>query len=132
MRHEITALYYAALRRRYGEAARRIDELSPRTRTYLEKRSDRPSVSWTLPDSDALRGKATREEACRIIQGLLSRGGKWQPGRLRGDERRPQWVPELYAPTPEPHPPKRQAEHALMLALALIYWNATGRARRSP
>jgi hypothetical protein len=126
--HQIRALYYAVRRFRFGEAARRIDELSPRTRDYINKRAERPSIPWKLPASNALRDTATRDEARETILSLLSRGGEWQEGRRRNGVRQMQWVPILCAPALQRNPPKRQAEHDLMLMLALAYFNATGEA----
>ena len=120
--HEIRALYFAAWRRRFGEAARRLDKLSAPTRRYINKRA----VSLTLPDFAALLDKATRDEAREAILNLLARGGAWEEGRRRGGDRPKRWVPNLCAPTLDEHSPKRQPEHDLLLTLALIYFNATG------
>jgi hypothetical protein len=124
--HEIRALYYAARRRRYSEAARLRDELSGRTRDHIDKRANLPGIPWELPSAAALLDKATREEACATIMSLLSRGGEWREGRRRGGVRTMEWAPNLHAPRLQRHPPKRQAERELILKLALVYCNATG------
>jgi len=121
--HEIAALYNAARRHRFGEAARLIEALSERTRAYIGKRR----VPWKLPAAGTLRDKATRDAACADIMSLLSRGGHWRKGRLRLGGKRPMvWEPLLYAPVLQKHPPKRAAERDFIVGLQWAWLDVVG------
>jgi hypothetical protein len=124
--HEIEALYRAAHRRRYEEAAEQIEGLSNRTRDFIKKRCARPSVPWRLPRADALRHSATRDDACLAIVSLLRVGGRWQEGRRRpGGKRSMTFVAALHAPKLQKHPPKRRAERDFIMWLQVAYAEAT-------
>jgi hypothetical protein len=125
--HEIKALYGAAARRRYADAAERIANLSKRTRDFISKRGERPSVPWKLPDADTLRNEATRDDACAAIVSLLRIGGRRQEGRRRpGGKRSMTFTATLHAPKLQKHPQKRQAERNFVMSLQLAYTEATG------
>jgi hypothetical protein len=124
--HEIKALYSAASRHRYKEAAERIEALSQQTRDFINRRAERPNVPWQIPAADTLRDKATREAACQTIINLLSQGGRWREGRRRtGGERSMVWEPKLYAPTLQKRPPKRKAERDFVMWLQIAFLDAT-------
>jgi hypothetical protein len=122
---EIKGLYSAANRRRYLDAAERLERLSKQARDFIGKRSARPTVPLELPSSDALRHPETQDEACAAIVSLLRIGGRWQEGRRRpGGKRSMTFVATLHAPPP---PPKRQAELNFVMLLQVAYAEATGK-----
>lgn len=125
--HEIKALYSAAKRHRYAETAELIDNLSKRTREFINKRAERPSVPWKIPAAGALRNEATRDNTCAAIVSLLRIGGRWEQGRRRpGGKRSMSFVPTLYAPKLQTRPEKRKTERAFVMWLQVAYTEATG------
>jgi hypothetical protein len=113
MRVEIRGLYSAADRHRYKETATRIGKLSKQTRAFIKKRGDRPILSLAIPDPQAFNDPARRDDACETTVRLL------RVGVERGK-------PLLYAPNPQPRPPRRQAERDFVMWLEVAYLEATG------
>jgi len=113
MRAEIEGLSSAADRHRYKETATRIGKLSKQTRAFIKKRGDRPMLSLAIPDPQAFNDPARRDDACETTVRLL------RVGVERGK-------PLLYAPNPQPRPPRRQAERDFVMWLEVAYLEATG------
>jgi hypothetical protein len=105
-RREISGLYSAADRHIYKETARRIGQLSPETRAFIQKRGNRRR---TIPRPAAFANPARRDKACEIIVRLL------RVGMNRGK-------PLLHAP----RPPRRNAELDLIMWIEVAYYEATG------
>jgi hypothetical protein len=84
---EIKALYAAAERRKYENAAKLVRGISRQTRAFLNKRAKR--IDLTIPKPSALLDRRRREAACEMVQRLTTVGGyREQSG----------WVPNLYLP----------------------------------
>ena len=111
VRDEIKALYSAANRYRYKETATRISKISERTRALLKTRGDR--LGLAIPESEALRNRASQDDACETIVRLLRIGIEY--GK-----------PLLYAPEPPRRPPRRKAELDFVMWLEVAYVEATG------
>jgi hypothetical protein len=117
MRDEIRALYSAASRHRYKEAAARISRLSAQTRAILKKRGDRRSIGLVIPEPEAFTDPARRDEACETIVRLLRVGG------MKGGK------PILYEPQVRSRPPRRDAERTLVMWLEVAYYEASGKTK---
>jgi hypothetical protein len=111
IRDGIKALYSAAKRYRYKETATRISKVPEQTRAFMKGRGD--NLGLALPEPEAFRDCATRDEACETTVRLLRVG--WE-----GDK------PLLYTPKPPSHPPRREAELDFVTGLRLAYVHATG------
>jgi hypothetical protein len=118
---EIAALYRAAERKRYGEVAKLLEQLSPRTRKLLNKREVQ------LPASEDLRDATRQGKACEIISRLCQYGGEYGEGRRRPSGKRSRtWQPRLVAPQPRRNFPRRDAERDFVMWLQLAWLEATG------
>ena len=113
MRVEIGGLYSAAAQHRYKETATRIGKLSKQTRAFIKKRGDRPMLSLAIPDPQAFNDPARRDDACETTVRLL------RVGMERGK-------PLLYAPNPQPRPPRREDELDFVMWLEVASLEATG------
>jgi hypothetical protein len=135
--HEVDELLRAAdraLKRRkekdaaYEDVAKRIERLSERTRKLLNERSARPTVTLDMPDPEAFRDLARRDEACETIARLCRIGAFWEEGRRRpGGTRSMTMVSELHAPELKQHPARREAELNFVMLLEVAYLEATGK-----
>lgn len=118
---EIAALYRAAERKRFGEVATLLEQLSPRGRKLLNKREVQ------LPASEDLRDATRQGKACEIISRLCQYGGEYGEGRRRPSGKRSRtWQPRLAAPQPRRNFPRRDAERDFIMWLQLTWLEATG------
>jgi len=72
---EITALYRAAERKRYGQVAALLEKLSSKASELLNKRATR--LSLELPTSDYLRDATTQQTASEAVLRLCQYGGQY-------------------------------------------------------
>jgi len=83
---EITALYRAAERKRYGQVAALLEKLSPKASELLNKRATR--LSFELPTSDDLRDGTRQQTASEAVLRLCQYGGQYIEGRQRPSGKR--------------------------------------------
>ena len=134
LHREIKALHRAAVREQYDELANLLDRLSPPARAWLNQRGQRPgwqsiygSQGAKLPAANEVR-KSTRHEACTLVRGLCTAGGRIIKGRRRPTGTRSlSYQTVLDAPTPSRHFSKREAELDLITSLQLSFVGATGK-----
>ena len=111
----------------YEKVAKPIERLSERTRKLLNKRSARPTVALEMPDLEAFRDLARRDEACETSARLCRIGAAREEGRRRpGGKRSITLVSTLHAPEPQQHPSRRKAELNFVMWLRMAYLEATG------
>lgn len=112
----------------YEDVAKRIEQLSERTRKLLNERSARPTVALEMPDPEAFRDLARRDEACENIARLCRIGAFWKGDRRRpGGKRSMTMVSVLHAPELEQHPARREAQLNFVMWLEVAYLEATGK-----
>ena len=128
--HQIAELVRAAVgaakaRKRPDAAcenvARLVERLSPPAQKIMNRRG-------TLPDLPAaLRDPTTQRDACHTIIGLGRVGVRHEPGRKRaGDKRSMTAASEVYAPTMQERPLRREVEHEWIMLLENAHLRATG------
>jgi hypothetical protein len=130
VRDEIASLYKAAEHKRYDRAAMLLANLSPEACTYLEalELPGPRGAGLRLPTADKLRDPKRRDEACEMIERLCRIGGGYVVGRKRSPGKRSKtWRPLLFAPVPDKHPPKREAELQFVMNLQLAWLEAVGK-----
>jgi hypothetical protein len=111
----------------YEDVARRRERLSEPTRKLLNERSVRPTVTLEMPDPEAFRDHARRDEACETIARLCRVSACWEKGRRRpGGKRSMTMVSTLHAPELQQHPARQKAELNFVMWLRLAYLDATG------
>jgi len=133
----IKALYDAAMKQQYEQAALLREQLSVKTRDSLNDRAGR--IDLILPSPEDLRDLARRDEACATIVKLCRIGGNWVEGRKRpfGKRSAATFNPLLYAPSGPPELAalhhrsprnfsKRDAERNLVMWLGVAWLEATG------
>jgi hypothetical protein len=134
---EIKALYDAAMKQQYDQAALLREQLSVKTRDSLNGRAGR--IGLTLPSPEDLRDSARRDEACATTVKLCRIGGDRVEGRKRpfGKRSATTFKPLLYAPSGPPELAalnyrsprnfsKRDAERNLVMWLGVAWLEATG------
>lgn len=123
LRREIVALYKAADARAYDDVAARVVGLSRPARATLNAHN----LHDALPAADILLNAAQREAACEAIVRLCRIGGRLAKGRKRpsGKRSRPTFEALLFAPAPQRHFPKRDAERGFVMWLRVAYQEAT-------
>jgi hypothetical protein len=131
VRDEIVALYDAARRREYERLVSLLANLSAQAHGYVEMRSQRPTLralGLALPLKKVLLDNERRDQACEIIERLCRTGGSHVEGRNRPSGKRSKtWKPQLHAPLPLKHAPKRKNERQFVVHLRLAYVEATGK-----
>ena len=135
LHREIKALHSAADREQYDELANLLDRLSPAARAWLNQRGQRPgwqsiygSQGAKLPTANEVREPTRRKEACTLVRGMCTAGGRIIEGRRRSTGKRSlSYQTVLDAPTPSRHFSKREAELALITSLQLSFVGATGK-----
>jgi hypothetical protein len=109
------------------DVARRVEQLSERTRELLEMRSARPTVALKIPEPEAFRDLARRDEACKTIARLCRIGASWKEDRRRPSGKRSKtMVSLLHAPDLQQHPPRREAQLNFVMWLEVAFLEATG------
>ena len=127
VRAEVEALLRAADRGHHKIAAGRIERLSEATRAWLNRRGGHRTVNVKIPEPDALLDPEQQDEACAAIIRLCRIGGEQGPGRNRpGGKQSRSFKPLLYAPKPQDHPPRREAERRFVEDLQSAYRAVTG------
>jgi hypothetical protein len=138
---EITALYRAAERKRYGQVAALLEKLSSKASDLLNKRATR--LSLELPTSDYLRDGTTQQTASEAVLRLCQYGGQYIEGRRRPSGKRSlTWRPLLVATKAHRNSPtrislpaggryprggRRDAERTFIIFLQLAWLEATGK-----
>jgi hypothetical protein len=113
-RGRLLGLYSAANRNRHGEASRRLTEMSPATRAFIEKRGAR--IGLAIPDPQAFMDPARRDDAFERMLTLL-RVGMTRDGK-----------PRLHLPPPPvPRAPRREAELRFVMLIEHAYQDAVGK-----
>jgi hypothetical protein len=111
----------------YEDVAKQVERLSERTRKLLNKRSARPTVALEMPDPEAFRDLARRDEACETIAKLCRIGAFKKKGRRRADGKQSiTMVNILHAPELQQHPARREAQLNFVMWLRVAYVEATG------
>jgi hypothetical protein len=134
---EVKALYDAAMKQQYDQAALLREQLSVKTRDSLNARAGR--IGLTSPSPEDLRDSARRDEACGTTVKLCRIGGDRVKGRMRpfGKRSVTTFKPLLYAPSGPPEMAalnhrsprnfsKRDAERNLVIWLRLAWLEAIG------
>jgi len=138
---EITALYRAAERKRYGQVAALLEKLSSKASELLNKRATR--LSLELPTSDYLRDVTTQQTASEAVLRLCQYGGQYIEGRRRPSGKRSlTWRPLLVATKAHRNSPtrislpaggryprggRRDAERTFIIFLQMAWLEATGK-----
>ena len=123
---EIAALYGAATRKRCGQVAALLENLSPQARKLVSKRATR--LSLELPAPEELRDTTQQQKACAAVLRLCQYGGGYVEGRRRPSGKRSKtWRVLLHAPKRSRNFPKRQAEYDFIMSLQLAWLEATGK-----
>src|SRR5262245_6601386 len=138
---EITALYHAAERKRYGQVAALLEKLPSKASELLNKRATR--LSLELPTSDYLRDATTQQTASEAVLRLCQHGGQYIEGRRRPSGKRSlTWRPLLVATKAHRNSPtrislpaggryprggRRDAERSFIIFLQMAWLEATGK-----
>jgi hypothetical protein len=113
-RQEVSALFRAASRRRYGDLKICVVQLCVRTRDELNDRGARFRPAAVPPGATLLDDLSQRDGACETVVTLTQCGGRWVEGRKRRTGRRSRtWEPLLHAPEACSHPPRRAGPPSL-------------------
>ncbi len=92
------------------DVARRFERLSEPTRKLLKERSVRPTVTLEMPDPEAFRDIARRDEACETIARLCRIGACREEGRRRpGGKRSITIASTLHAPELQQQPARQRS-----------------------
>jgi hypothetical protein len=125
---EIAALYRAAERKRYTQAAALLEQVSLKACDLLNKRGARLGHGLGLPAPEELRDATRQQKACAAVLRLCQYGGRYVEGRRRPSGKRSKtWRVLLHAPEPSRSFPKRDAERDFVLWLELAWLEATGK-----
>jgi hypothetical protein len=124
---EIAALYRAAGRKRYGEVATLLEQLSRRASKSINRRGVK------LPASEDLRDATEQQKACEAVLSLCQYGGRYSEGRRRPSGKLSRtWSPLLVetvvvASKPRKSSPRREAERDFVMWLQVAWLEATGK-----
>jgi hypothetical protein len=80
---EIAALYRAAERKRYTQAAALLEQVSLKACDLLNKRGARLGHGLGLPAPEELRDATRQQKACAAVLRLCQYGGRYVEGRRR-------------------------------------------------
>jgi hypothetical protein len=131
IRDEIAALYNAVELRKYERAAELLARLSSQAHCHLTARLKLPSVrdaGLKMPSVEELLDPARRDAACDMIERICRVGVRYVEGRRRSSGKRSKKLqPVLFAPLPNEHPPKREAERQFVMHLQSAWLEAVGK-----
>jgi hypothetical protein len=125
---EIKALHDASDKCLFEQTGRLIDNLSLRARSALIGRWEQTNPGTAFPQGNDLKNVDTRQGVCGEIAGICRIGGNVADARMRPSGRRSKtWEVLYYAPEKTRHFPKTAAEDQLVMHLAILWCDMTGK-----